>query len=1255
MSSQLQVTGEAKIRDIQGPVVANSGVITALDGAASQYVRGDGTLADFPTSSGGGSSVSYYLNSSVSQGTIGGVAYRELSKEPIIGAGTDIAISSNGYVASYLTDANDPDVVLIPGGNFNCEFYFSVNNNTGNPFTYAELYKYDGTTFTLLGSSVGVPEYITQGTTIAPYYFAIPVPTSALALTDRLAIRIYVNVGGRTVTLHTENGHLCQVVTTLSKGMVSLNNLTDQSQFLAVGTSGTDFNIVSSGDTHTFNIPSASATNRGLITTGTQTIAGAKTFSGTANFTNTNGTGLLYGFSLGKGSIPSGFASSNVSIFADSGVTNLVIANDPTYQSKLQFQDTFALADSFTYTFPAATGTLALTSNLSSYVPYTGATGSVNLGLNNLTANNVFGETSLNVKILASGSIFSSGYSTLSSLAGKFTIAQQPIAGTLKAFTFDFSAWSTSFSNTYTLPDLSGTLALLEADNFFTEINMFDIGINYKTNAAQGLVSGYISQAYAKSGSGAGSILSMSIADGNSVKNIRLDFVGSPATYTYTFPALSGTMALLEGTQTFSGAKTFDAAYFNGAEFNNTAYFNEGLWLVKNGVPIVYTALQTTIYSEATTNNVVFRDNASKAKLEFNNSTQTYTFPAASGTLALTSNLSSYVPYSGATANVDLAGFSLYLNNSQAIFGRNSTGTTAYALIGVNPSNKVSIDTSALGVVFGGTIGNGTYTYTFPNATGTLALTSNLSAYLPLTGGTLTGALSGTSATFSGDVIRTSSNIGGINEIAVVNSATSGASSSRIRISTAFTGGTTLGDAITQYTDNNNFNWCTGSGVTTSRDYVIANHFTLGTSVFFRLAASTGAATFSSSVTFSGALIQTTSTANAFYFSGGTTTGQYGRWENTGARMLWGIEGSAGNAIFGGSLAYSTVLGTNNATALHFSPNNVVAMTIINGGNVGIGTTTATAKLQISNTSAGAATVAAFLLNESRNINTEVRLAFAANTNNDIASNRYSYISTLNTTGDSNGQSMIFATNENGAAATERMRISSLGALTYNTTDAQGWFAGFSVNGTNFAYLGSTGQFANSGGTATDFGIRSANALAFYTSGGNERMRITSAGNTQPGADNAYSLGVSGTRWSAVWAANGTIQTSDEREKKDIIDADLGLDFISKLRPVSFKWKVGQNIVTSEVVKDEEGNPILDEEDNEKTESVIVPREGKRTHYGLIAQEVEELLDGKDFGGFIHDEETDTKGLRYDQFIPLLIKSIQELEAKIVTLESKLN
>jgi hypothetical protein len=263
--SQLQVTGEAKIRDIQGPVVSNSGVITALDGDASQYVRGDGTLADFPTSTGGGSSVSYYLNSSVSQGTIGGVAYRQLGKTPIIGAGTDISISSNGYVASYLTDANDPALLEVPAGNFNCEFYFSVNSNAHNPFVYAEVYKYDGTTFSLIGTSVGVPEYLSNGTTLSPYYFAIPVSQTVLAITDRIAIRIYVNVDGRTVTLHTENGHLCQVVTTFSKGLTSLNNLTRQVQFLATGTSGTDFGISSSVATHTFNLPVASATNTGKL------------------------------------------------------------------------------------------------------------------------------------------------------------------------------------------------------------------------------------------------------------------------------------------------------------------------------------------------------------------------------------------------------------------------------------------------------------------------------------------------------------------------------------------------------------------------------------------------------------------------------------------------------------------------------------------------------------------------------------------------------------------------------------------------------------------------------------------------------------------------------------------------------------------------------------------------------------------------------------------------------------------------------
>jgi hypothetical protein len=280
------------------PVTSSGTLAVAAAGVATQYIRGDGQLANFPTSIGGGSSVSYYLNGSVNQGTIGGSTYYEMSKTPILGAGTDFTRTNaqgNGLIAQFITDAGDPNLLAIPAGNWNLELFFSSSASGGSPSFYVELYKYDGATFTLIASDSATPEGITNGTTIDAYFTALAVPATTLALTDRLALRVFVTTSGRTIKLHTENGHLCQVITTFSTGLNSLNGLTAQVQNFAVGTSGTDFAISSATDTHTFNLPTASATNRGALSSADWTTFNGKQdslVSGT-NIKTINGSSIL--------------------------------------------------------------------------------------------------------------------------------------------------------------------------------------------------------------------------------------------------------------------------------------------------------------------------------------------------------------------------------------------------------------------------------------------------------------------------------------------------------------------------------------------------------------------------------------------------------------------------------------------------------------------------------------------------------------------------------------------------------------------------------------------------------------------------------------------------------------------------------------------------------------------------------------------------------------------------------------------------
>jgi hypothetical protein len=259
----LEVSGVSPSTTRTLTVQDQNGPIAVGYGAANQYIRGDATIANFPVAAGGGSSVSYYFNGSVSQGTILGDPYYEINKIPAGAVQTNFTINAGSTTAYFITDAGDPNLLLIPQGNFTFQLYCLTSS--GSPQLAVALYKYDGATFTQIGATS--PAVTISNTTSDIHLLTVAIPSSTiLTLTDRLAVRVIgSSLGGHTITLNTEGNTQSQIITTFSTGLAAINGLTDQIQFLSTGTTGTDFNIASSAATHTFNIPVASGTNTGKL------------------------------------------------------------------------------------------------------------------------------------------------------------------------------------------------------------------------------------------------------------------------------------------------------------------------------------------------------------------------------------------------------------------------------------------------------------------------------------------------------------------------------------------------------------------------------------------------------------------------------------------------------------------------------------------------------------------------------------------------------------------------------------------------------------------------------------------------------------------------------------------------------------------------------------------------------------------------------------------------------------------------------
>lgn len=140
---------------------------------------------------------------------------------------------------------------------------------------------------------------------------------------------------------------------------------------------------------------------------------------------------------------------------------------------------------------------------------------------------------------------------------------------------------------------------------------------------------------------------------------------------------------------------------------------------------------------------------------------------------------------------------------------------------------------------------------------------------------------------------------------------------------------------------------------------------------------------------------------------------------------------------------------------------------------------------------------------------------------------------------------------------------------------------------------------------------------------------IQAAGDVIPNAPNRYSCGTYGFPWSDVYSTDGTISSSDKAGKFDI-DYDMSRysPLFDALRPCSFRRTDGDSF---------------------------------RAHTGLIAQDVAEArnaagLPGTEFAAFCSwDMEGGAWGcgLRYEEFIALLIYEVQALKKQVKELKGE--
>ena len=257
---------------------------------------------------------------------------------------------------------------------------------------------------------------------------------------------------------------------------------------------------------------------------------------------------------------------------------------------------------------------------------------------------------------------------------------------------------------------------------------------------------------------------------------------------------------------------------------------------------------------------------------------------------------------------------------------------------------------------------------------------------------------------------------------------------------------------------------------------------------------------------------------------------------------------------------------------------------------------------------------------------------------NNTASGYYTLYS--NTTGYSNTASGYYALYSN----TTGSNNTALGnyALYLNTIGYNNSASGYKAlrSNTTGNFNTALGTYALSNNTTGDYNTALGNHALYWNTTGNNNTVL--GYNAECTGSNQIRLGNSSV--SSIGGYASWSNVSDARFKTNIKEDVKGLDFINKLRPVTYNLDmdaIAQFHNTPDSLRLKEGEVL----------------KGAMLQSGFIAQEVERAAQelGYDFSGVDKPQnDKDSYGLRYAEFVVPLVKAVQEQQAMIQQLEEKI-